>query len=634
MRKKTTFAAVFAIAALILGLSAFVLPGCSSSDSTATNENLIQGTVTDADSGLKLEGVTVTSGDKSTTSDSSGYYKLEGFVGGRHIVKASKDGYGNYSAEVIVSSWQPAVHNIAMTVNSGETRVIGTVSDSTWNPVGVEGVTVTVGGKSATTDSNGKYEITGIEVKNMTLTASKTAYADYSADIDVEDGMTTTHNFVLPLAADAVIPFGSSATNFTTLFPSPTPTGTITPTPSPSNVPQVYLRNNYENITKPISLASPGILMPGQAYDPAVSANGRYVLFNYSHQSLGSFVRDRAFEDYSGVYIYDETTGAANCISKGTSGEEVNGYTSATPRKSISANGRYVVFVSEATNLVENDTNEKFDVFLYDQETQKISRISMAYNGDEANEDSKGAVISADGRYIAYYSQATNLVDGYSLSAFRDNIYVYDMLTKTTELVSVNTEGTPADSSSIHPSISADGRYVVFTSGATNLASASTSANTSTNMIYLRDRKSGTTELISVNSEGTAADGQCYLPSVTSDGVYVAYTSFGTNLVNESASVRNGYNHCYLYNRTTKEVVRVDQTSEGTPADSSCYFSFISADGSVIYFDSSASNLVDNDTNGNYDCFIKYLNTGTFKRFSISSDGEEGNQNSFQYYGI
>jgi hypothetical protein len=173
-------------------------------------------------------------------------------------------------------------------------------------------------------------------------------------------------------------------------------------------------------------------------------------------------------------------------ISKGLNGADANGDSGSAPASgdsptnspmSISANGQYIAFESSASNLVTNDhdTSGRFDIFVYNTITQSIERVSVATNGGDPDGSSTAPSISANGQYVAFASSADNLVAG--VTAGVSNIYVFDLLTNTTTLVSVGANGSPANGNSLVPQISADGTHVTFTTLATNLFPEDTNGN-------------------------------------------------------------------------------------------------------------------------------------------------------------
>jgi Tol biopolymer transport system component len=195
---------------------------------------------------------------------------------------------------------------------------------------------------------------------------------------------------------------------------------------------------------------------------------------------------------------------------------------------SISADGRYVAFFSHASNLVPGDTNNTLDVFVHDRLTGQTTRVSVASDGTEGNGDSFVGSISADGRYVAFASWASNLVPGDTNG--RSDIFVHDRVTGQTTRVSVASDGTEGNGDSWGcPSISADGRYVAFASWASNLVPGDTNGRSD---IFVHDRVTGQTTRVSVASDGTEGNGDSWWrPSISADGRYVAFPSYASNLV-------------------------------------------------------------------------------------------------------
>jgi Tol biopolymer transport system component len=180
----------------------------------------------------------------------------------------------------------------------------------------------------------------------------------------------------------------------------------------------------------------------------------------------------------------------------------------------------------EASNLVSGDTNDARDIFVKDLQTGTTKRISVASDGTQGNNyDSYNASISADGRYVTFYSDATNLVSGDTNDA--GDIFVKDLQTGTTNRISVASDGTQGNGNSNIPSISANGRYVAFESGASTLVSGDTNGSSD---IFVKDLQTGTTKRISIASDGTQGNGNSYSPSISADGRYVAFVSDSSNL--------------------------------------------------------------------------------------------------------
>ena len=177
------------------------------------------------------------------------------------------------------------------------------------------------------------------------------------------------------------------------------------------------------------------------------------------------------------------SAGTTERVSVDSAGNEAN---RGSDGPSISANGRFVVFWSDATNLVRGDTNGVADVFVHDRLTRTTERVSVDSAGNQGNDGSFSPAISAGGRFVAFVSFATNLAAGDSDSSFISGVFVHDRHTGTTELVSVDSGGNRANGSSQHPSISATGGFVAFVSFATNLVPGDTNEQPD---VFVRDRK-------------------------------------------------------------------------------------------------------------------------------------------------
>jgi hypothetical protein len=195
---------------------------------------------------------------------------------------------------------------------------------------------------------------------------------------------------------------------------------------------------------------------------------------------------------------------------------------------SISADGRYVAFTSEATNMVPGDTNGRLDVFVHDRSAGTTERVSVDSHGVQSNGDSYFTSLSGDGRFVAFGSFASNLVPG-DTQHFAD-IFVRDRASDTTERASVNSSGRQGNAGSFYPTISAEGRYVAFSSWATNLVTGDTNGF---HDVFVRDRQRGMTELVSVDSALTQGnqDSGDYFLTISADGRFVAFESYATNLV-------------------------------------------------------------------------------------------------------
>jgi len=323
------------------------------------------------------------------------------------------------------------------------------------------------------------------------------------------------------------------------------------------------------------------------------------------------------------VFVHNRLTGETTRVSVDSAGLQGNDH-SLFP--SISADGRYVAFKSYATNLVAGDTNGALDVFVHDRQTNMTTRVSVDSSGIEGTGscDIYASSISADGRYVAFKSSSSNLVTGDTNGA--EDVFVHDRQTGATTRVSVDSDGVEgdADSQDSHTSISADGRYVVFSSYATNLVVGDTNGR---NDIFVHDRATGETTRVSVASDGsqTSTVGSTVTPSISADGRYVAFGSECSDLV---AGDTNSNFDIFVHDRQTGETTRVSVASDGTQASDNSFSPSISADGRYVAFSYSSGDLVADDTNSSYDIFIHDRQTGETMRASIDSGGAGGSDDS------
>ena len=316
----------------------------------------------------------------------------------------------------------------------------------------------------------------------------------------------------------------------------------------------------------------------------------------------------------STTIVNDDVTSALRRVSVASDGTQGND--SSYNISSISADGRYVAFESFASSLVSGDTNDVADIFINDLQTGVTKRISVASDGTQRNNHSQSPSISADGRYVAFYSGANNLVSGDT--NYAADIFVNDLQTGTTRRISVASDGTLGNDYFYHAngsSISVNGRYVAFYSD---------SINSGDRDIFVNDSQTGVTKHIAVVDDGTQGGQPFYSPSISANG-YVAFYSTASNLVSGDT---NGAGDIFVNDLQTGVTKRISVASDGTQGNNHSQSPSISADGRYVAFHSTASNLVSGDTNGTGDVFVNDLQTGTTKRISVASDGTQGNGNS------
>ncbi len=318
------------------------------------------------------------------------------------------------------------------------------------------------------------------------------------------------------------------------------------------------------------------------------------------------------------VFVHDRQTGQTERVSVASDGTQGNGYSS---EPAISADGRFAAFHSAATNLVPGDSNDRIDVFVHDRQTGQTERISVASDGTEGNGGSVSPALSGDGRYVAFASSANNLVAGDTND--EEDVFVRDRQTAQTVRVSVASDGTQGSDTSYLPTISADGRYVGFVSYASNLVPGDTNGDSDA---FVHDQQTGQTVRVSVASDGTQGNGVVWdPPSLSATGRYVAFRSNSELVPGDT----NDTDDVFVHDLQTGQTGRVSVASDGTQGNGPSDWPAISADGRYVAFYSFADNLAPGDTNGTYDIFIHDRHLGQTERVSIASDGTQANDPSY-----
>ena len=264
----------------------------------------------------------------------------------------------------------------------------------------------------------------------------------------------------------------------------------------------------------------------------------------------------------------------------------------------------------------------------------RTERVSVGVDGTEGNDDAGLGDLSADGRFVAFETRAYNLLP--EDTWFVQDIYVRDRLTGSLTRVSVTSDGQEAYGESFRPSISADGRYVAFDSYAGNLAEGDTNGCLD---VFVHDRATGVTRIVSASSDGTIGNLGSAGPTISPDGTVVAFNSYSTNLVRgDSNGLQDMYVHDLQSGETEVLTFDADPVAGYLPAplDAPCmpnpffvkWRAGLSEDGSEAAFMSERS-LVPEDTNGYLDVYVKDREQGTLERVSVSSQGLQGNHDSW-----
>ena len=363
------------------------------------------------------------------------------------------------------------------------------------------------------------------------------------------------------------------------------------------------------------------------SFAPAVDATGRFVVFASEDDTLVEGDTNGVID----VFLKDRETGAVTRISvagDGTEGDNespelfgsfIGAYPSyATLRHDITPDARFVSFVSGATNLVPDDTNGEQDAFVHDRVTGATERVSVASDGSEGGDFTLAVTaMSDDGRFVAFASRAA-LAPG--AQEGDDNVYVRDRQAGITELISVTDPDEGGSPDSFMPDISGDGRYVVFISESKTLFPEDPS--TEILNIYLHDRVTGTTTLVSAAPDGSASDGLSFGPRISRDGAYILYASRAGNLVPGDG---NDAWDVFRRDRVTGATERVSVAADGGDGDASSTHGAISDDGSVVVFSGAATNLVEPALPGpDAQVFRRDMVAGTTEVLSLGPGAEPG----------
>ena len=366
-------------------------------------------------------------------------------------------------------------------------------------------------------------------------------------------------------------------------------------------------------ITK-LSNSTGGADANAASVNPSISDDGRYVVFESTASNL--VANDNNLS--SDIFLVDTANGAIERISQTASGLDANG---ASNNPAISGNGQYIVFESFASNLVANDSNRVIDIFMYDRVAGAMERISVDSAGVQGNSHSFSPSVSADGQVVAFYSMSTNLATGDGNRAI--DVFVRDRSAGVTDIVSVDSGGNPANMASWQPVVSANGQYVAFSSNATNLVSGDIN---NAQDVFLYDRMDGSITMISRTADGTPANGLSGYPAISANGEYVVFESDATDLaVNDT----NGLTDIFAADIQLSTVTRISTTVEGLDSNAPSYQPRISRDGRFITYYSYASNIVAPDLNDVEDVFIYDQVTGIKEILTRTMNGDQSNASSF-----
>lgn len=343
---------------------------------------------------------------------------------------------------------------------------------------------------------------------------------------------------------------------------------------------------------------------------PSIDSSGNLVVF----ESLASNLVNLDTNEKSDIFLINRSAQSIARVSVSSEGNQAN---NGSYRPRISHDGTKIIFESDANNIASPDNNSKRDIFSFDLASSTPIVVSQSGSGTNGNGDSFDAWPSADGRYVVFASDATNLVNG-DTNASTD-IFLRDTLSQTTIRVSVSNSSLESNGASTQPRISSDGAYIVFKSEASNLVNFD---NNSATDIFIYKVADQSISILSVSSEGIRANAPSSDPSISSDGRYVVFSSLASNLVSSDS---NNTSDVFLFDRQNSDIVRVSQRADGSQALGTSMLSEISSDATKICFISTASNLVNSDSNGLADAFAYTLSNGSLTRLSLSSAGVSAN---------
>jgi Tol biopolymer transport system component len=380
-------------------------------------------------------------------------------------------------------------------------------------------------------------------------------------------------------AAGRILAFVSRATNLA-------PGGT-------NGIAQIYARDLAAGTTQLASLASAG-QADGTCDDPSVSGDGRYVLF----RSAATNLDPGATTSLDRVFARDLAMGTTAHLSVSSAGTPGNG--PALGRVRSSFDGQLVVFTSQASNLVASPaTGPHSNVFLRNRTNSTTTLVSIDSNGLQGNAFSAQPEMSANGRYVVFESLASNLTTPPLATGFTQ-IFLRDLATSQTTMVSLTSSSVPANGNCSHPAISADGRYVAFKSSAINLGSTGNSGSPD---VFRRDRVTGTTILVSQAVGGGPAGSLATSPvSLSADGRFVAFASASASIVLPDT---NNSDDIFLRDTVANSTERMSIATSTAQANDASRHAWISADGRRVAFASRATNLDAFAANGFEDVYVR-----------------------------
>lgn len=385
------------------------------------------------------------------------------------------------------------------------------------------------------------------------------------------------------------------------------------------NFTDIFVHDETSNTTRKVSVGYNGQPTDERSVDPYITSDGRYITFMSPATNLVPNDTNRIpyVDNGMDVFLFDRVTGVLQRVSLDSLGHQIEGNTGGH----ITADGNLIIMSTTGRNVLEHDPNDTGFSFVYlrNWRTGAVERITRGLNDAQPNAGMGSFSTSFDGRYTAYTSQATNLAPG-DTNGVAD-VFLYDRVTGTTTLVSKSHNGGAANGESHPAKISEDGRFVVYRSFATNIVNPPTDGESH---MFLYDRVTGKNELITVNSDGEMANGFSKEPSVCNGGRYVSFTSDATNL---TSIPHNGERQIYIRDRVKGETHLVTYSINGGMGNGRAHRSVLLPDCSAIGLATDATDFISGDTNGVRDLFVAELyypvdlSTSQLKRTSPADSG-------------
>ncbi|MEV0388938.1 S8 family serine peptidase [Nonomuraea sp. NPDC050643] len=565
----------------------------------------VRGVVTDERTRRPLAGVRVARPDgRGVETDAEGRFELR-LPAGDHGITLSRFGYESERVPVRVRADRLTEASPALT----PTRR-GTISGRvTYGPTdsAVPGATVTVldvpDRLTAATGPDGRYTLKDVPVGDYRIAAHAPGVSrSEPVPVGVSRGPATADVTLPRVPATERVSLGSDGRqgNHEAWWPELSGDGSVVVFASPaSNLGEdedtngeldIFATDLRTRVTKRISVPSGGGQGDAFSLSPTISQDGRFAGFNSGATNLVPGDTNGQTD----AFVHDRQSGTTEMVSVSPAGVPGDGL-SGSPR--LSADGRYAVFVSDAADLVPGDTNERTDVFLRDRRTGTTERVSIGQDGSQADGHSREATISADGRYVAFQSDAAGLVPGDGNGVI--DVFVRDRETGTVKRVT----GPYPETESSAPVISADGTAVAFGNGV------------GLGELYVHDLATGRSDLVSVTTDGRPANAMSFAPSLSGDGDKVAFYSDSGLLV---AGDANGRNDVFVRDVAAGTTTRVSAGLQGEEGDGYSDLPSISDDGRYLVFESTSANLVEGDTNRRSDVFAHDLVAGPEALFAVA----------------